>query len=380
MKKIAAFVLFLFGISVCLQAQDVIYTTQADGDWESISWDPAVPAATIGGSDVDSVLIHHVVTTTQNLFITGNGYLVVGNDGNSDADSLIIEIGGGLSGSVLGSINVEADGVLYIDGNYMDLAGQISVSGVLLVSGDLTTAASTITVAEGGRIGVGGNFNHFGGSLDNQGVVYVGGSYNEADTSSSTGNPPIAGVGYAEALPIRLKFFEVHATAQGVKVHWQTASETNNAEFALERSTDGENFETIYTLPGAGNSEVMLNYSYRDQDELESGIYYYRLKQTDYDGQYTYSALVSVQLRVQPNLQQEEHVWMYQHALHVQLREQAECVRICLYDVQGRLRCTEEFRQVSAVQMQVANRLQQGLQFGVLEVDGKRQHFKVLMP
>jgi len=97
-------------------------------------------------------------------------------------------------------------------------------------------------------------------------------------------------------LPIEL----IHFTAKNVNnrevlLEWSTASETNNDFFTLERTLDGENFEIIGTVDGAGNSTSTLNYNFVDDDPY-SGISYYRLKQTDFDGSFEYSELRAVEI------------------------------------------------------------------------------------
>lgn len=97
----------------------------------------------------------------------------------------------------------------------------------------------------------------------------------------------------ASTLPITLVSF--HATLQKGAVHleWATASEQNNAFFTVERSADAVEFMPALQLPGAGNSNGMLHYSTVDDAPLP-GISYYRLKQTDLDGNYSYSPTVVV--------------------------------------------------------------------------------------
>lgn len=96
------------------------------------------------------------------------------------------------------------------------------------------------------------------------------------------------------ALPIELLSFEAIAQEnETVHLTWTTASERNNDFFTLEKSVDGINFTPFATVPGAGNSEVVLDYEDFDLDPY-SGISYYRLKQTDFDGLYTYSDIRTV--------------------------------------------------------------------------------------
>lgn len=90
------------------------------------------------------------------------------------------------------------------------------------------------------------------------------------------------------ALPIELIYFNVLLHNRTVKIDWQTASEINNDFFSIERSEDGINWEIIQEVNGAGNSNTIINYSITDYYP-NHGISYYRLKQTDFDGQFEYS-------------------------------------------------------------------------------------------
>lgn len=97
-------------------------------------------------------------------------------------------------------------------------------------------------------------------------------------------------------LPVELLFFDAKLNNERkVDLIWQTASEHNNDYFSIERSQDGENFEVITIVPGAGNSNDLLSYLSKDENPFP-GISYYRLKQTDYDGDFEYSPIKVVQL------------------------------------------------------------------------------------
>lgn len=89
-------------------------------------------------------------------------------------------------------------------------------------------------------------------------------------------------------LPIELLAFHAIEWNQGVRFMWTTASETNNDYFSIERSPDAKDWTTVLRVNGAGNSSSPLDYSGVDPEPLP-GISYYRLKQTDFDGQDTYS-------------------------------------------------------------------------------------------
>ncbi|HLG34583.1 MAG TPA: T9SS type A sorting domain-containing protein, partial [Bacteroidia bacterium] len=85
------------------------------------------------------------------------------------------------------------------------------------------------------------------------------------------------------ALPVSLISFTAEPEGNEVILNWTTVSETNNNYFALERSAESINFERVAILDGAGNSSSLKNYSWTDRSPL-SGVSYYRLIQTDFDG------------------------------------------------------------------------------------------------
>jgi hypothetical protein len=80
---------------------------------------------------------------------------------------------------------------------------------------------------------------------------------------------------------------------------WSTSTEINNDYFTLEKAIDAVNFEDIVKINGAGNSNTPLLYSIIDYHPTE-GLSYYRLKQTDVDGKYTYSKLIAIDVYNQP--------------------------------------------------------------------------------
>jgi hypothetical protein len=96
------------------------------------------------------------------------------------------------------------------------------------------------------------------------------------------------------AVPISLIDFSARATAaQLVTLNWETATETGNDYFTVQKSTDGATFIAVATVKSKaqnGNSSSNLTYSF--QDESAAGSYYYRLMQTDYDGKTSYSGIV----------------------------------------------------------------------------------------
>ncbi len=102
-------------------------------------------------------------------------------------------------------------------------------------------------------------------------------------------------LGPTGALPIKLLSFSASQNENEIKTEWTTATETNNDYFTLERSSDAVNFEPISTVKGAGNSTSEREYAFADEHPFK-GVSYYRLKQTDYDGHFSYSDAVAVSI------------------------------------------------------------------------------------
>ena len=99
-------------------------------------------------------------------------------------------------------------------------------------------------------------------------------------------------------LPIELLSFTANPVCNTyVNLNWVTTSEINNNYFAVMRSKDGDDYEEIGTVPGAGNSNSLLNYSYNDEQPY-TGSSYYQLKQYDFDGAFSLSNMVPVYVRV----------------------------------------------------------------------------------
>jgi len=106
-------------------------------------------------------------------------------------------------------------------------------------------------------------------------------------------------------LPVELLHFHANPTNGQVALNWATASEVNNDYFTVERSADKENWDEVVRLDGNGSTNTMNQYSTMDPKPL-IGTSYYRLKQTDTNGEYSHSHVVPVtflseELEIYPN-------------------------------------------------------------------------------
>ncbi len=100
-------------------------------------------------------------------------------------------------------------------------------------------------------------------------------------------------------LPVELTAFIVLANndEKRIELHWSTFSETNNKGFEIQRRNNNKNtFENIGWIDGAGDSQTELNYRFYDKDIETNDFYYYRLKQVDFDGTFSFSNIKTAKL------------------------------------------------------------------------------------
>jgi hypothetical protein len=159
-------------------------------------------------------------------------------------------------------------------------------------------------------------------------LFYRGGS-NDGFSVTTSGSIP---------LPVELVSFEALTEDNTVQLKWTTASEINNNFFEVERSKDGATFITITKIPGAGTTNHRNTY-YTVDDNPFSGVSYYRLAQTDFDGTKSYSSIVMVEV----NGGIGDVVKMYPNPIHTgdvlhfeYYAEQDETVKISITDAFGK--------------------------------------------
>lgn len=238
MKHIFCLAIALISFFIAF-ANPRITLTATNGNWTSSSnWD-----------------LNRSPSSGDTIVIPANKTLNIGND------------------LVLSNVHVRISGTV----NITNKNAQISIDNL-----------SDIVLYEGGKIQ---------GSLASQKirlnglVVYQG------------NNPAIIGPAIASALttgfqsvilPVKFLGFSVARKGSDVLVQWSTSEEVNASRYELERSFDAATWNAIGNISAAGNSSDVNNYSYTDRN-VSSGTAYYRIKQVDRDGKYTYTAVRSVQ-------------------------------------------------------------------------------------
>ncbi len=102
-------------------------------------------------------------------------------------------------------------------------------------------------------------------------------------------------------IPVELTSFAANVTDKAISITWSTATELNNSGFELERKIDDQ-WQKITFIEGKGTTTEKSDYSYLDNFKYEGfeGTIQYRLKQIDFDGTYTYSKTITVEVDFTP--------------------------------------------------------------------------------
>ena len=180
------------------------------------------------------------------------------------------------------------------------------------------------------------------GDLDfdhNLDVVLSGNVYNLSNTNNVV----------CVALPVELLDFRVKVvSSQKVLLDWETATESNNDFFVVERSGDNLQFEKLLQVAGAGTTMDPQQYATQDVAPLQ-GDNYYRLKQVDYDGSFSYSEIRHVRFKVR-ELAAEVRVYPNPTSAFLTIRfleTLPDKGQMELYDIQGRVVKSQVSDQVS---------------------------------
>lgn len=153
----------------------------------------------------------------------------------------------------------------------------------------------------------------------------------------------IVNANFTDILPVEFSSFSASKSSfnmmNEVLLRWQTASETNNFGFNVERSfLNQENWQMIGFIEGAGTTNSTRSYQFIDNTAGEAGKYYYRLKQIDTNGEYAYSDIVEFEVNVPKEFALKQNFpnpFNPQTEIIFQLMEEVD-VNITVYDILGR--------------------------------------------
>lgn len=225
-------------------------------------------------------------------YITNVTFSNINNNSTNDGDAYQNFLN--ITGSVVSgqSYNISVSGT-YTFGAYPGYAAWIDWNGDgifqtsenILISAPSATGTTSVTVPGG-----------FSGSVKmrvlsvwnatpvNDAYYSVGYGYGEIEEYTIMASTP---------LPIELVNFSGQCLEYENLITWTTASEYNTSHFNLERSTDGQKWDTLPKVEAAGNSNILLNYSFKDNQSRGVTVYY-NLVQFDNDGKFKRYGPISV--------------------------------------------------------------------------------------
>jgi len=226
-----------------------------------------------------------------------------------------------------GIVTNSATGIITSYGDFIHNNGIFNNYGTITAYGDLWFTDSGVSTNTG-TMNIGGSMFHENGMLNNSGDLNIAGDVTlseGAQTNNSNGNWIIGGTlsiptwkvvynydgliewgnrdyidpsiigGTHRVLPINLTHFSaLQKNNASITLSWTTATETENNFFTLEVSVDGTLFEVVDEISGAGTTTSEQDYTYNDYNLYDEAILYYRLKQTDYNGAFSYSKTISL--------------------------------------------------------------------------------------
>lgn len=239
MKYNKYFFIFLFSCFT-ITSYGSICTSKANNDWtKSATWNCSAPFTTPGCPD--TIIINHIVVIDDQINLTACGPIYIIVNGTLDFKN--------------GKKLYLADGSLFI----------VNTGGLL----DPGTGGGSSNL-----INIGGNDVWIAADGPKSGPItyYTGG-----------------------VLPIKLLEFTANSNVDKVDIKWITTNEVNNNYFTIEKSKDALTWEVVLQTQGAGNSNVNIEYFESDYNPYE-GVSYYRLKQTDFDGNFEYFNIVPVKV------------------------------------------------------------------------------------
>ncbi len=136
-------------------------------------------------------------------------------------------------------------------------------------------------------------------------------------------------------LPVELSHFDSHLDRDNVTLKWTTETEKNNDYFAIERSKNGEDFYEIGHVNGHGTSIEKHQYSFVDPKPI-LGINYYRLKQIDFNGNYSFSHIEAVRIKMDSKEIEIVNTVATQELMIVLPETHKDFIPIVIFDMFGR--------------------------------------------
>jgi hypothetical protein len=299
-------ILTLLVITGLSSVRGATFYSIANGTWNN----PAIWSNTYGGPTCnatpigsDYVIISHTVTMDKSLKNGGAGFI------GGVSNTVYVSTSGHLNGGTKYSLDVLSQGSLTVCGkltvlNIEFFNGSVfnfCAGSTVQINGSFINRNNSPNIQINGTVTVVGTFlNGTGAYIGGSGAIVVvnGPATNEGTIFDCIGMYPCSSYsclinsscGNPVVLPVNWLGFLAAESEEGVLLEWSTAAEVNSSYFDVEYSSDSRTYEKIGTQPAAGNSSYTHYYSFLDQRKF-TGSCYYRIRQVDFDGKYTFSNL-----------------------------------------------------------------------------------------
>lgn len=188
------------------------------------------------------------------------------------------------------------------------------------------------------------------------------------------------------SLPVNFSSFDAQTENSAVQLSWTTTVESNSRHFLVQRSTDALKFTEIGTVAAAGEAMGLRSYHFTDDTPpflpLGASVLYYRLKEVDWDGSYTFSEIVSV--RVENAADGEPFVLLgnpVYDRLNFRIRDAHQGkVKVLLRNVSGQIlySVNQEVTQHGGDFSMALDNLPSGLYLAEISSEGARKVFRVV--
>ncbi|MFO7868759.1 MAG: T9SS type A sorting domain-containing protein [Bacteroidales bacterium] len=279
MKTIIVYIALLFS-SLHIFSQE-FFTHEETGNWltPQIWINEDMPA--LGNSNNQNIHINGTITYYGTIELKNNNTITINSE-----DTLIVTEDFILQNN--SEVIVNGNGVFLVFGNFESNRNlNIETGGILTVFGNFITESLTLDITPDGHMYVLGDSD-------------VNKADNDIEDLETFINNEFELVNWVEenyniTLPVELSSFTVTQNREDITINWTTESETNNEFFTIEYSTNGIDFVPIETIDGQGSTSIqnMYSYVYTINETYNNTILYFRLKQTDYNGIYSYSNIIS---------------------------------------------------------------------------------------
>jgi hypothetical protein len=288
-------------------------------------------------------------TNAGNVAASDNVYATFGSIASANAytDYLVVTNFGFAvpSGSTISGIMVEVE---RSDANFETIDNSVKIVKGGVISGDEKAISAGYPTTD--------TYQQYGNAGDLWGLTWTDADINASDfgvaiSAKKINNPAGTAAGKIDniritvyynnvVLPVNLISFSATRNNKTVTLNWKTANEKDMTAYEVQRSSDGNNFSTISSIPSHNNISV-TQYSYNDVDPSGTVIYY-RLKMDGLSGYSKYSKVVSVNLGSENKISLYPNPVSSDQSLHIANRNN-RVLTIRFYDMAGRMLLNNSF-------------------------------------